>query len=64
VPVENVISTLQVYLGSSFVNLLNRFNQVFQVYIQAGGQYRLNPRDIEGLYARNRSGAMVPLGRC
>ena len=62
VPVENVIGTLQAYLGSSFVNLFNRFNQVFQVYIQAGGQYRLDPRDIKGLYARNRSGEMVPLG--
>jgi HAE1 family hydrophobic/amphiphilic exporter-1 len=62
VPVENVIGTLQAYLGSSFVNLFNRFNQVFQVYIQAGSQYRLDPRDIKGLYARNRSGEMVPLG--
>ena len=62
VPLENVFGTLQAYLGSSFVNLFNRFNQVFQVYIQAGSQYRLEPRDIKNLHVRNKTGEMVPLG--
>ena len=41
---SDVFSTLQGYLGSSFVNLFNKFNQVFQVYIQADLQFRLRPR--------------------
>ena len=62
VPLLNVFNTLQAYLGSSFVNLFNKFNQVFQVYIQADNRYRLEPKDIKNLYVRNQKGEMVPLG--
>jgi HAE1 family hydrophobic/amphiphilic exporter-1 len=62
VPLSNVFSTLQAYLGSSFVNLFNKFNQVFQVYIQADDRYRLQPKNIRNLYVRNQRGEMVPLG--
>jgi HAE1 family hydrophobic/amphiphilic exporter-1 len=58
----NVFDTLQAYLGSSFVNLFNKYNQVFQVYVQADSPYRLRPGDIRNLYVRNRLGEMVPLG--
>jgi HAE1 family hydrophobic/amphiphilic exporter-1 len=62
VPMVNVFETLQAYLGSSFVNLFNKYNQVFQVYIQADSPYRLRPGDIGNLYVRNLAGEMVPLG--
>jgi HAE1 family hydrophobic/amphiphilic exporter-1 len=62
VPLANVFGTLQAYMGSTFVNLFNKFNQVFQVYIQADSRYRLDPRDIKDLYVRNSTGGMVPLG--
>jgi hydrophobic/amphiphilic exporter-1 (mainly G- bacteria), HAE1 family len=61
VPPSRVFDTLQAYLGSSFVNLFNRFNQVFQVYVQADSAYRLQPDDLRHLYVRNQSGEMVPL---
>ncbi len=62
IPMANVFGALQDYLGSSYINLFNKFNQVFQVYIQAETNYRLNPRDIDKLYVRNLTGGMVPLG--
>jgi HAE1 family hydrophobic/amphiphilic exporter-1 len=62
VPLASVFDTLRSYLGSSFVNLFNKFNQVFQVYIQANDRYRLQHRDIQNLYVRNGFGEMVPLG--
>jgi HAE1 family hydrophobic/amphiphilic exporter-1 len=62
VPLNNVFETLRGYLGSSFVNLFNKFNQVYQVYIQASDRYRLNLEDIKNLYTRNAQGEMVPLG--
>jgi len=62
IPLSNVFSTLQTYLGSSFVNLFNKFNQVFQVYVQADAPFRLQPEDIKSLYVRNGQGEMVPLG--
>ncbi|HYA42597.1 MAG TPA: efflux RND transporter permease subunit, partial [Syntrophobacteraceae bacterium] len=61
VPLSNVFDTLQSYLGSSFINLFNKFNQIFQVYIQADSSYRVNTRDIGNLYVRNQAGGMVPL---
>ena len=45
VPLNNVFETLRGYLGSSFVNLFNKFNQVYQVYIQASDQ---PPREARG----------------
>jgi len=62
VPLNTVFDTLQGYLGSSFVNLFNKFNQVFQVYIQADAPFRLQPEDIRNLYVRNDKGDVVPLG--
>lgn len=62
VPLTGVFTTLQSYLGSSFVNLFNKFGQVFQVYVQADSGFRLEPRDIKGLHVRNQAGHMVPLG--
>ena len=62
VPLTNVFETLRGYLGSSFVNLFNKFNQIYQVYVQADASYRVRPEDIKNLYARNNQGEMVPLG--
>lgn len=62
VPLGNIFQTLQGYLGSSFVNLFNKFNQIYQVYIQANERYRMAPEDIRNLYTRNNQGDMVPLG--
>ena len=62
VPVGDVFSTLQAYLGSYYVNQFNKFGRTYQVYVQAESQYRLEPDDIRKLYARNTKGEMVPLG--
>jgi HAE1 family hydrophobic/amphiphilic exporter-1 len=58
---SSIFDTLQAYLGSSFVNFFNKFNQVFQVYIQADNAYRLQAEDLRNLYVRNQNGQMVPL---
>lgn len=62
IPMGNVFNTLQAYLGSAYVNLFNKFNQTYQVYVQAAAPYRLTPEDIKDLYVRNKKGEMVPLG--
>lgn len=62
VPVNNVFSTLQAYLGSYYVNQFNKFGRTFQVYVQADSKYRLEPSDIGQLYTRNNQGEMVPIG--
>ncbi len=62
IQMSDVFDTLQSYLGSSFVNLFNRFNQVYQVYVQANSRFRLQPEDIKNLNVRNNRGEVVPLG--
>ena len=62
VPLENVFNTLEAFPGTSFVNLFNKFNQVFQVNVQADAPYRLLTDDLKNLYTRNNRWEMVPLG--
>ncbi|HEY2048375.1 MAG TPA: multidrug efflux RND transporter permease subunit [Caulobacteraceae bacterium] len=58
----NVFDTLQVYLGSEFVNNFNLFDRTFQVYAQADERFRRDESTIQNLKTRSASGAMVPLG--
>jgi multidrug efflux pump len=62
VPIANIFDTLQVYLGSVYVNDFNLFGRTFQVRTQAEGDFRSDPADIARLKTRNASGGMVPLG--
>jgi hydrophobic/amphiphilic exporter-1 (mainly G- bacteria), HAE1 family len=62
VPLSNVFETLRAYLGSSFINLFNKFNQIYQVYIQANYENRMRTEDIPNLQTLNTRGEMVPLG--
>jgi multidrug efflux pump len=61
VSVTDVFSTMQVYLGSQYVNDFNRFGRVYQVRVQADAPYRAHSDDIGLLKARNANGDMVPL---
>ncbi|HUH39709.1 MAG TPA: efflux RND transporter permease subunit, partial [Castellaniella sp.] len=61
VPVTDVFDTMQIYLGSLYVNDFNRFGRVYQVRAQADAQFRSRPEDILQLKTRSRSGQMVPL---
>ncbi len=58
----DVLNTLQVYMGSAYVNDFNLFGRTFRVTAQADAPYRLEPEDIAMLRTRSKSGAMVPLG--
>ncbi len=62
VSVNDVFDALSSYLGSTYVNQFNKFGHVFQVYVQADSAYRLRPSDIDNLYVKSKTGAMVPLG--
>ena len=62
VPAERVLDTLQVYVGSSYVNDFNRYGRAFRVTAQADAAHRLDPEDVARLRTRSDSGAMVPLG--
>ena len=62
VPVATVYATLQNYLGSRYVNDVNLGTQVNRVTVCAVPEARATPEDIERLYVRSDTGAMIPIG--
>jgi hydrophobe/amphiphile efflux-1 (HAE1) family protein len=62
VKLSDVFQTMQVYLGSLYVNDFNRFGRTYQVVAQADAPFRAQKEDILKLKTRNANGAMVPLG--
>ncbi|QQN37889.1 multidrug efflux RND transporter permease subunit (plasmid) [Rahnella aceris] len=62
VSLDELFSTLQVYLGSSYINDFNRFGRTWKVMAQADGQFRDTVEDIANLRTRNDKGEMVPIG--
>ncbi|MCP3064202.1 multidrug efflux RND transporter permease subunit [Myxococcus sp. K38C18041901] len=61
IPVDQLFSTLQLYMGSQYVNDFNYASRTYRVYLQAEQQFRDTPQDIGAFYARNESGDMIPL---
>src|SRR5437660_5793107 len=60
--VSDVFSTLQVYLGSYYVNNFNEFGRIWQVNVQADTRFRDRVADIRLLQVRNNQGQMIRLG--
>jgi HAE1 family hydrophobic/amphiphilic exporter-1 len=61
VPFSQINSTLQTYMGSTYVNDFDFNNRSYRVYVQADQQFRGNPADITQYYVRSSAGMMVPL---
>ena len=61
VSVTDVFDTMQINLGSLYVNDFNRFGRTYQVRAQADAPFRAHPEDILQLKTRNNQGEMVPL---
>jgi multidrug efflux pump len=62
VEIRDVFNTLQVYLGSLYVNDFNKFGRTWQVIVQAQSRFRNQLEDVKQLRVRNGNGDMVPLG--
>lgn len=62
VPLASIYDTLQINLGSLYVNDFSRFGKTYQVIVQADAPFRAKAEDITQLQTRNGSGEMVPLG--
>ncbi|MFN3462235.1 MAG: efflux RND transporter permease subunit, partial [Oceanibaculum sp.] len=61
VSVTDVFETLQIYLGSLYVNDFNKFGRTYSVRVQADAEYRARADDIGRLQVRSSNGEMVPL---
>jgi multidrug efflux pump len=58
---NELFDTLQIYLGSAYVNDFNLFGRVYRVFLQADAAQRQRIEDIEKLRVRNESGDMIPM---
>jgi multidrug efflux pump len=61
VPVSDIFETMQIYLGSLYVNDFNKFGRTYTVRVQADAPFRARPDDITQLKVRSKTGEMVPL---
>ncbi len=61
VSIDEINNALQSFTGTSMVNFFNRYDQVYQVNLQASPEYRMNPDDVKKIWVRNSGGKMVPL---
>jgi HAE1 family hydrophobic/amphiphilic exporter-1 len=60
-PLNEITSAMQIFLGSQYVNDFEFNNRAYRVYVQADQRFRSSPQALKQLYARTRSGEMVPL---
>jgi multidrug efflux pump len=62
VDLQDVFTTLQVYMGGQYVNLFNRFGRTWQVNLLAEPRFRTQAKSLQRFSVRNKLGEMVPLG--
>jgi HAE1 family hydrophobic/amphiphilic exporter-1 len=61
VSINDVMQTMQIYYGSSFVSDFNRFGKYYRVMAQADASYRTDPTTLNGIFVKNATGEMVPV---
>ena len=60
ISIEEAMDNLQSLIGSFYATNFIKFGQMYKVMVQAEPNYRAQPQDILKLYAKNKSGEMVP----
>src|SRR5437870_601641 len=61
ISLSSVYQALQAFLGGAFVNYFNQYGRVWQVYVQAEGEFRTQADNVGRFYVRNAAGQPVPL---
>jgi multidrug efflux pump len=62
VPIQDVFTSLQVYMGGLYVNDFNKFGRTWEVQVEAAPAYRASADEVKRLKVRNAQGRMVPMG--
>jgi len=61
VSITELMQTMQIYYGSSFVSDFNRFGKYYRVMAQADIAYRLDAGSLNGIFVKNSQGKMLPV---
>lgn len=59
--VDDILKTIQTFLGSEYATNFIRFGQLYRVMVQASPEFRAKPEDINNLYVKNQSNELVPV---
>jgi HAE1 family hydrophobic/amphiphilic exporter-1 len=62
VDIDDIFGSLQTYFGSRYVNDFTMSRRNYRVYVQADGEFRDNPQEVNQLYVRSNNDQMIPLG--
>ena len=58
---SDVMTTLQMYIGSYYASSFNLYGKQFRVMVQASPEYRSKLEDLDGIFVRTGSGEMAPI---
>lgn len=58
---SQVMSTLQINIGSSYISTFNLYGKQFRVMVQAAPEYRSKLEDLSGIFVQTASGEMAPI---
>ena len=58
---DEVNTTIGAALGASYINDFNRFGRQYKVFLQAEGEYRVDPKDLNKIFVRTPEGKIIPL---
>ncbi len=61
IKLNDIYSTIGAFLGGSYINDFNRFGRLYKAYIQAEPEYRLNQKQLDMFFIKNKNGKNVPL---
>jgi len=61
VPLAAIFNTMQIYLGSLYVNDFDYLNRAYRVYVQADTPYRSTVGDLQQIYVKSNTGAIMPI---
>ena len=61
IPLSQITTTLNVFMGSEYVNDFDYNNRTYRVFAQADQPFRMNAKDLHNFYVRSDTGQMIPL---
>lgn len=61
VPLGNIFSTMQIYLGSLYVNDFDYLNRSYRVYVQADAPFRATVGNLQNIYVKSNTGSIMPI---
>lgn len=61
IPLNQIFSAMQTFLGGYYINDFNKYGRTFRVMAQADAKFRKSPEDVSNFYVRGDTGKMIPL---